>query len=429
MIPLSTRMRPISLDDFFGQSHFMYRGSLFYNSIKRKNFDSAIFFGPSGTGKTTLARIIAREMEAEFVELNATTSGTKELKEIIELAKLRFYGLEKQTTYLYIDEIHRWNKLQQDALLQYLEEGIIKFIGSTTENPYFSINGAILSRTGNIYEFKRHTKEDLRRIIDRAISDKVNGLGSLDITFEEDAISILIDLSNGDSRIALDTLGFVCDNMEGGRVTQALVMEALQRRVTAFNPGDDRYDLLSALQKSVRGSDPDAALHYLARLIDGGADLMMISRRLLVMASEDVGMAYPQAISIVTSCVQAAQMVGFPEATINLSHAVVLMASSPKSNASNQGYIKALSDIKSRKIEEVPNHLRDTHYNGAKDRGFGGYKYPHNYGGFVVQQYLPDDLYKEGTIYYEPTENGSEKAFGDYIKKLRELSKKKRREE
>ena len=362
MIPLSTKLRPQTLDEFVGQSHFMYPGSLLYNSIKNKSFDSAIFFGPSGTGKTTLARIIARELDADFKEINASTTGTKELKEIIEAAKVKFYGLESSTTYVYVDEVHRWNKLQQDSLLAALEEGVIRFIGSTTENPYFSVNNAILSRVRNIYEFHYLTENDVKTIILRALNDKEKGLGCLGVNYDEKAIDVLAQMSGGDARVALDTIGFIAENLnEGQLLNQKLVQEAMQRQVFFYDRSEDRYNLLSALQKSVRGSDPDAAVHYLARLIEGGADIMMIGRRLMVMASEDIGMAYPHAISTVTSCIQAAQMIGYPEAQINLAQAVVLLASCPKSNAANEALNKALADLRSRKIDDVPLHLKDAH--------------------------------------------------------------------
>ncbi|MGF6376267.1 putative ATPase [Clostridiales Family XIII bacterium PM5-7] len=422
MIPLSTRMRPDKLEDFVGQQHFIYEGSLLYNAIKNKTFDSAIFFGPSGTGKTTLARIISKEMDGNFTEINASTTGTKELKELIDMAKLKFYGLEQKATYVYIDEFHRWNKLQQDSLLKALEEGILKFIGSTTENPYFAINNAILSRVRNIYEFKRLENPVIRQLVQRALEDTEKGLGNLHIQYEPEALDILADLSNGDARVALDTLGFIVDNLDITKpLEKDMVAEALQRKIGFYDKGDDRYNLLSALQKSVRGSDPDAAIHYFARLVDGGADIQMIGRRLMVMASEDIGMAYPSAISIVTSCVQAALMVGFPEAAINLGQAVILLASSPKSNAAYEAYFKASSDLKHKKIDEVPDHLKDTHYKGAKDMGLGdGYKYPHAFGGYVSQQYLPDNLYQEGVRYYEPTSNGSEASFKKFLEELEE---------
>ncbi|MBQ2678328.1 MAG: replication-associated recombination protein A [Firmicutes bacterium] len=428
MIPLSTRMRPDDLDGFVGQRHFLYKGSLMYNAIKNKTFDSAIFFGPSGTGKTTLARIVAREMDAGFMEINASTTGTKELKQVIDNAKDRFYGLQKESTYLYVDEFHRWNKLQQDSLLKALEEGVIYFIGSTTENPYFAINNAVLSRVRNIYEFKPLDEEDISTLLVRTLTDKEKGFGGLDISYDEEAIAVLAAMSSGDARVAIDTLGFIVDNMdEGDRLTEEKVAEAMQRQTTFYDRKEDKYNLLSALQKSVRGSDPDAAVHYLARLLEGGGDIQMIGRRLMVMASEDVGMAYPHAVSIVTSCVQAALMVGLPEARINLAEAVVLLASCPKSNASYMALEAASSDLRKKNITDVPDHLKDTHYKGAKDRGLGeGYKYPHSYGGYVPQQYLPDSLYKEGVKYYKPTENGSEKSFKDYLERLKEIDKKNR---
>jgi putative ATPase len=420
MIPLSTRMRPESLDEFLGQTHFMYKDSLLYNSIKNKTFDSAIFFGPSGTGKTTLARLIAREMDADFYEINASTTGIKELKEILDKAKVKLFGLQKENTYLYVDEFHRWNKLQQDSLLKALEEGIVRFIGSTTENPYFAINNAILSRVRSIYEFKKLDPKDIFEILIAALNDKERGLGKRSLTWEEDGLHALSDMSGGDARIALDTLGFIADNLRvGGKIDLHMVGEAMQRQTTFYDRREDKFNLLSALQKSIRGSDPDASIHYLARLLDGGADLQMVGRRLLVIASEDIGMAYPQAISIVTSCVQASLMVGLPEARINLAQAVILLASSPKSNSAITSIEKATEDLHKKNIDDVPAHLKDAHYSGAAKRGLGiGYKYPHAYGGYVKQQYLPNNLHNAGVKYYEPTENGKEGAFKRYLESL-----------
>lgn len=421
MIPFSTKMRATTLDDFIGQEHFLYKGSLLYDSIVNGRFESAIFFGPSGTGKTTLARIIANMCDGYFVELNAVSAGVKELKAIIDDAEFRFRGLEGRSTYLYVDEIHRWSKLQQDSLLKALEEGVIHFIGSTTENPYFSINNSVLSRVRNIYEFKRHSEENLIVLQKRALEDRQSGLAKLNITCEENVMQMIAEFSSGDARIALDALFSMAGSVgEGGKITVDGVREAFQRNSGFFDNREDKFNLLSALQKSVRGSDPDAAIHYLARLIDGGADLQMICRRLLVMASEDIGMAYPNAIVVVNSCVQAALIVGFPEAGINLAQAVIVMAASPKSNSAYIAIEKALSDVRTKKIDDVPLHLKDAHYKGAKKLGRGvDYKYPHSYGGYVEQQYLPDNLYEANVKYYLATENGQEKSFANYLKGLK----------
>ena len=422
MIPLSTKLRPRNLDDFVGQEHFLYKGSLLYNAVKNKTFDSAIFFGPSGTGKTTLARIIAKEMDANFIEINASTTGIKELKEVIENAKLKFFGLQNQTTYLYVDEFHRWNKLQQDSLLKALEDGVLKFIGSTTENPYFSINNAIISRVRSIYEFKKHTVLNISRIIDRAINDKELGFGNLKINYDKDAIAAIAEMSGGDARVALDTVGFIVDNLENGKVLDVeIVFEAMQQRMMFFDKSEDKYNLLSALQKSIRGSDPDATIHYLVRLFEGGADINMIGRRLMVIASEDIGLAYPQAISIVTSCIQAAQMIGYPEAEIPIAEAAICLASSPKSNKVYEALMLAKQDIKSQEIDDIPLHIKDAHYKGAANRGIGlEYKYPHDFGGYVKQQYLPNNLHNK-VSYYNPTNNGNEKSFGRYLEELKKI--------
>ena len=425
MIPLSTRMRPRSLDEFRGQEQFLSKGSLLYNSIVNKTFESAIFFGPSGTGKTTLARIIVREMDAEFYELNASTCGTKELREVLDKARLQTFGIMAKKVYLYVDEFHRWNKLQQDSLLQAIEEGVVKFIGSTTENPYFSINNAILSRVRAIYEFKPLSEEAIYQILVDALKDEERGLGARHIKAERKGLEMIADRANGDARVALDTLGFVADNIDGNIITLEKVGEAMQKQTSFYDKSEDKYNLLSALQKSVRGSDPDAAIHYLARLIKADADVMTVGRRLLVMAAEDIGMAYPQAISIVTSCVQAAQMIGFPEARIPLAEATILLASSPKSNSGICAIDKALNDLNTRNVGEIPAHLMDTHYSGAEKLGRGnGYKYPHDFGGWVEQQYLPDDLYNEGTKYYIPSTHGNEGAFKKYLEELQQRKKK-----
>ena len=421
-------MRPQSLDEFYGQRHFIYKGSLLYNSIKNKNFESAIFFGPSGTGKTTLARIIVKEMGAQFYELNATTSGVRELKEVLDAARLKTFGVEKQLVYLYVDEFHRWNKLQQDALLQAIEEGVVRFIGSTTENPYFAVNNAVLSRVRAIYEFRRLMDDDVIRILEAAIKDEDRGLGKLRLKAQPEALKMIAERSNGDARVALDTLGFIAENMSGNEITLSLCGEAMQRQTSFYDRSEDKYNLLSALQKSIRGSDPDAAVHYLARLIQADADVLTVGRRLMVIASEDIGMAYPQAISIVTACVQASQMVGFPEARIMLAQAAILLASSPKSNSGICAIDAALEDLQTRKIDDVPATLKDSHYKGAEKLGRGqDYKYPHAFGGWVEQQYLPDNLYNEGVKYYDPSDHGQEKAFKAYLDEIEKMKKHKKK--
>jgi putative ATPase len=421
MNPLSTRMRPQTLDEFVGQRHFLYEGSLLYNSIQNRSFESAIFFGPSGTGKTTLARIIVAGMGAEFHELNASTCGIKELKDVLEAAKVKFFGLQKEVVYLYVDEFHRWNKLQQDSLLQALEEGVVRFIGSTTENPYFAVNNAILSRVRAIYEFKPLESDDIVRIMENALADRDRGLGAKELRADRDALLMLAERSGGDARIALDTLGFIADNMTSARITLQHAGEAMQRQTAFYDRSEDKYNLLSALQKSIRGSDPDAAIHYLARLIQADADILMIGRRLMVCAAEDVGMAYPQAVSIATSCVQAAQMTGFPEARIMLAEAVILLAASPKSNSAIASIDGALADLRTKKIDDVPAHLKDAHYSGAEKLGRGrGYINPHAHGGYIDQQYLPDSLARDGTTYYRPTDNGREALFKKFLKELKE---------
>ena len=296
---------------------------------------------------------------------------------------------------------------------------MLRFIGSTTENPYFAVNNAILSRVRSIYEFKVLDKEDIFILLKRTLADEEKGLGNLHVSVEDSTLMILADMAGGDGRIALDTLGFIVNNLnQGEKIMPQIIEEAMQQRTFFYDKREDKYNLLSALQKSVRGSDPDGAIHYLARLMEGGTDIQLIGRRLLVMASEDVGMAYPNAISIVTSCVQAALMVGYPEAKINLAQAVITMAAAPKSNRSYMALVNATTDLKKVETGDVPDWLKDAHYTGAKKRGLGmGYQNPHDFGGYVEQQYLPDSI-KDRT-YYAPTENGTEASFKKYLENLK----------
>ena len=403
MVPFSTYVRPERLEDFIGQEHFLKKNALVYNAIKEGRFESAVFYGPSGTGKTTLARIIAKMQDDSFIQINAADVGISELKKILAEAKDRFYGIISKSTYLYVDEIHRWNKSQQDSLLSALEEGYIKVIASTTENPFFEINNQILSRIRNIYEFKPLANDDIVKLLKRGVDifagdDRV-------IDYDEDALLLIAEKSNGDARIALDTLGFILNSLKGeDRITEEKVYEITHdRQYMKFNKLDDKYNVFSALHKSMRGSDPDAAVHYLARLLQGGEDVKVIGRRLLVAASEDVGLAYPQAIGIVRSCVEAAHMLGMPEARIPLSQAVVLISLAPKSRSTYNAINSAIEEIKTGRIDDVPDHIRNFHNNNDANR--------------PVDQFLPDNLYKKGVRYYVPSDNGLEKdIYSAYLK-------------
>ncbi len=420
--PLAYRMRPETLDEFVGQTHIIGKGKLLYRAIMADQLGSVIFYGPPGTGKTTLARIIAGTTKAEFYQLNAVTAGKKDIESVIEKARTAL-GMTGRRTILFIDEIHRFNKAQQDALLPAVEEGVITLIGATTENPYFEVNSALLSRS-RIFQLKPLTTEEIETLLDRAVRDEEKGLGAMHGTLTQEARHFLAETAAGDARSALSALelGFLTTprRPDGTLVIDlAEAEECIQKKAFRFDKnGDAHYDVLSAFQKSIRGSDPDAAIHYLARLIEGG-DLKSICRRLLVIASEDVGLAYPNAISIVKSCVDAAVQVGLPEAQINLAHAVLVLATAPKSNSAVRAIGAALSDIQTRDVGEVPPHLRDAHYSGSAKLGHGqGYLYPHDYPGhYVKQQYLPDALV--GTRYYEPADNKTERAIREYLGKLK----------
>ena len=420
--PLAYRMRPETLEDFVGQEHIVGKGTLLHRAIQADQLGSVIFYGPPGTGKTTLARIIANTTKANFSQLNAVTAGKKDIENVIAQARTNM-GLNRSRTILFIDEIHRFNKAQQDALLPAVEEGIVILIGATTENPYFEVNNALLSRS-RIFQLQPLQKEHIKKLIRRAMTDPVKGLGNIEAEITEEAIDFLAELSGGDARTALNAveLGVTTTPMNSeGKIILDLetAQQCIQKKAFRYDKdGDAHYDVLSAFQKSIRGSDPDAAIHYLARLIEGG-DLKSICRRLLVIASEDIGLAYPNAITIVKSCVDAALQVGFPECSLNLAQAVLVLATAPKSNSAGTAIFKALEDIRTKEVGQIPPSMRDAHYSGSAKLGHGvDYKYPHDYPNhYVPQQYLPDELV--GTRYYEPCDNKTERAIRDYLGRLK----------
>ena len=420
--PLAYRMRPETLEDFVGQEHIVGKGTLLNRAIQADQLGSVIFYGPPGTGKTTLARIIANTTKANFSQLNAVTAGKKDIENVISQARTNM-GLNGSRTILFIDEIHRFNKAQQDALLPAVEEGIVILIGATTENPYFEVNNALLSRS-RIFQLQPLQKEHIKKLIRRAMTDPVKGLGNIEAEITEEAIDFLAELPGGDARTALNAveLGVTTTPMNSeGKIILDLetAQQCIQKKAFRYDKdGDAHYDVLSAFQKSIRGSDPDAAIHYLARLIEGG-DLKSICRRLLVIASEDIGLAYPNAITIVKSCVDAALQVGFPECSLNLAQAVLVLATAPKSNSAGTAIFKALEDIRTKEVGQIPPSMRDAHYSGSAKLGHGvDYKYPHDYPNhYVPQQYLPDELV--GTRYYEPCENKNERAIRDYLGRLK----------
>lgn len=420
--PLAYRMRPETLDDYVGQEEIVGANTLLYRAIRADKLGSVIFYGPPGTGKTTLARIIANTTKAHFRQLNAVTAGKKDIESVIKEAR-DMIGADGSKTILFIDEIHRFNKAQQDALLPAVEEGTVILIGATTENPYFEVNQALLSRS-RIFQLKPLSMSDIKKLIYRAVEDPVKGMGYLKGRITDEAADFLAEIADGDARAALNAieLGMLTTPPgEDGTIVLDLAVaeQCIQRKAFRYDKdGDAHYDVLSAFQKSIRGSDPDAAIHYLARLVEGG-DLKSICRRLLVIASEDIGMAYPQGISIVKSCVDAALQVGFPEARINLAQAVLVLATAPKSNSAVCAIDAALADLRRKELGTIPPHLRDSHYSGAAKLGHGvDYIYPHDYPyHFVRQQYLPDAL--KGTVYYEPCENKNERAIRKYMEDLR----------
>lgn len=421
--PLAARMRPVSLEEIVGQKHIIGKGTLLYRAIAADKLSSIILYGPPGTGKTTIAKVIANTTKSKFTQINATSAGKKDMEDVVAKAKdaLGMYGTK---TILFIDEIHRFNKGQQDYLLPFVEDGTIILIGATTENPYFEVNSALISRS-IIFQLESLTPEDIRELLIRAVHDKERGLGALNVKIDEDALDFLSDICGGDARSALNALELGAlstpkDSDGQIRITLDVAQECIQKRAIQYDKtGDNHYDTISAFIKSMRGSDPDAAVYYLARMLYAGEDIKFIARRIMICASEDVGNADPQAIQVAAAAAQIVERVGMPEARIPLAQATIYVASAPKSNASYLAIDAALERVRSEKIKTVPPHLQDSHYKGAAKLGHGlDYKYAHNYPNhYVEQQYLPDEIL--GTTFYEPTEIGYEKKIKDWLNWLK----------
>ena len=421
--PLASRLRPTTLDEVVGQQHIIGKDKLLYRAIKADKLSSIILYGPPGTGKTTLAKVIAHTTSAEFLQINATSAGKKDMEEVIEQAKNN-QGMYGKKTILFIDEIHRFNKGQQDYLLPFVEDGTIILIGATTENPYFEVNGALLSRSV-IFELKKLSKEDIRTLLLRAVTDTEKGMGSYQAEIDEDALEFLADVSNGDARAALTAIELgvlTTDRSEDGKIhiTIDVASECIQKRVISYDKqGDNHYDTISAFIKSMRGSDPDAAVYYLARMLYAGEDVKFIARRIMVHAAEDVGLADPQALVVATAAAQAVERVGMPEARIILAEACMYIATAPKSNSVIGAIDTAMDTVSHTKTPPVPAHLQDNHYKSAEKLGHGlGYLYPHDYPNhYVDQQYLPDPLV--GTRFYEPSESGHEAEIQELFRKIK----------
>ena len=422
--PLASRLRPTTLDEVVGQQHIVGKDKLLYRAIKADKLSSIIFYGPPGTGKTTLAKVIANTTSAEFMQINATSAGKKDMEEVVAAAKNN-QGMYGKKTILFIDEIHRFNKGQQDYLLPFVEDGTIILIGATTENPYFEVNPALLSRSV-IFELKKLSTEDIRTLLLRAVNDTEKGMGSYHAQMDDDALEFLADMANGDARAALTAieLGILTtDRSEDGiiHITLDVASECIQKRVINYDKtGDNHYDTISAFIKSMRGSDPDAAVYYLARMLYAGEDVKFIARRIMILASEDIGNADPQALQVAVAAAQAVERLGMPEARIVLAQAVTYMASAPKSNSAINAIDKAMRVVQETKTPPVPVHLQDAHYKSAGKLGHGkGYKYAHDYKNhYVKQQYLADGL--TGEVFYEPSENGYEQQIRAYYKKIKE---------
>ncbi|MCI8490536.1 MAG: replication-associated recombination protein A [Lachnospiraceae bacterium] len=422
--PLASRLRPTNLEEVVGQRHIIGKDKLLYRAIKADKLSSVIFYGPPGTGKTTLAKVIAHTTSAEFTQINATAAGKKDMEEIVHKAKDN-QGMYGKKTILFIDEIHRFNKGQQDYLLPFVEDGTVILIGATTENPYFEVNAALISRSV-IFELKSLSKEDIKVLLLRAVQDDVKGMGSYGAVIEEDALDFLADISNGDARAALNAIELGVLTTERGsdgkiHITIDVAQACIQKRAIKYDKsGDSHYDTISAFIKSMRGSDPDAAVYYLARMLYAGEDIRFIARRIMICAAEDVGMADPNALTVAVSAAQAAERLGMPEARIVLSEAVTYVATAPKSNSAYLAINKALEVVKQTQTAPIPSYLQDSSYKSSGRLGRGiGYQYAHDYPGhYVKQQYLPDALAEEK--FYHPTENGYERQVQAYLKRLEE---------
>ncbi len=417
--PLASRLRPRTLDEVVGQQHIIGKDKLLYRAIKADKLQSVIFYGPPGTGKTTLAMVIAHTTSAVFRQINATAAGKKDMEAVVAEAKDQ-QGMYGRKTILFIDEIHRFNKGQQDYLLPFVEDGTITLIGATTENPYFEVNRALLSRS-MIFELKPLAPADVLELLKRAASDPERGLASYRLAVDPEALSYLADMSGGDARSALNAfeLGVLTtERSDDGliHITLETAQECIQKRVVLYDKdGDNHYDTISAFIKSMRGSDPDAAVYYLARMLYAGEDIKFIARRIMICASEDVGNADPQAIQVATAACMAIERIGMPEARIILSQAATYVACAPKSNAAYGAIDRALALVEQKESAPIPPYLQDSHYSGSSELGRGlGYKYAHDYPKhYVKQQYLPD-RYKD-EVFYEPSENGYEKTIRAYF--------------
>lgn len=415
--PLAARMRPQSLDEFLGQQHFLGPGKLLRRLLKADRIGSVILYGPPGTGKTTLARLLARESSSQFRQLSAVTSGVKELRQLLVEARDRL-AAGGERTLLFIDEIHRFNKAQQDALLPDVEEGIVTLVGATTANPFFSVISALVSRS-QIFQFEPLSVEDIRALLWRALEDEQRGLGKYDVRIADDALAFLAEVSEGDARRALSALeiGVMSSDASPIEFTRELAEQSVQRKAVSYDAdGDAHYDSASALIKSIRGSDPDAALYWLARMLEGGEEVRFLCRRLVILASEDVGNADPHALSLAVAAMQGCEFVGLPECQLTLSQAVTYLACAPKSNASTLAIGEARRDVRENRLLPVPVHLRDTHYQGAGQLGHGeGYHYAHNEeGGVAAQDYLGVDR-----TYYRPVNRGFEAELGERLEQIR----------